>query len=201
MSYLDSRPWKIEFGRRGTVAQTKEPQAMSGEELCRYNAADCILTSKVWAALQPDLEPERIVYEHDMCLAELCTDMQLVGIRVDRARQKELSEKLAESADALQDSMRSLLGDPNFKPNKLEHVRYALFKIFRAKQLKFTSKGLPSTGKEVIEALRGEDTQAGKFAELLTKRREALKIKSTYIDWVDEIIFSPMPEKTPTHRP
>ena len=162
---------------------------MSGEELCRYNAADCILTSKVWAALQPDLEPERIVYEHDMCLAELCTDMQLVGIRVDRARQKELSEKLAESADALQDSMRSLLGDPNFKPNKLEHVRYALFKIFRAKQLKFTSKGLPSTGKEVIEALRGEDTQAGKFAELLTKRREALKIKSTYIDWVDEIIF------------
>lgn len=186
---LDAGAWKIRFGRRGTQTKSVEPEAMGGDELCLYNAADCRVTAKAWKKLQADLAAERQVYEHDMCLAELCLDMQRAGIRVDRAFQSELSRKLGEAADEQREEMRKLVGDPTFQPSKPEHVRKALYQTFGLRKLVFTATGLPATGKAVLESLRGEDTPAGKFATLLSRRREYLKIKKTYVDFPTEICF------------
>lgn len=192
-TYLDSGPWKIRFGRRA-VSKLK-PEDMGGDELCEYNAADCRLTAATWNAIQKDLEAERHVYEHDLCLAQLCTDMTLVGIRVDVERQGLLSRKLQREADAYRAEMRKLLRDSKFQPGKPDAVRRALYEILQIKVLKLTPKGMPSTGKEVLEALRGDEGDVGRFATLLTKRREALKSKSTYVDAIKPLMFEAGPFK------
>ena len=189
-TYLDSGPWKIRFGRRGGQEKNVPPERMTGEDLCLYNTTDARLTAKVWYKIQPDLEKERPVYEHDLCLAELCSDMQRVGIRVDRVRQLQLSEELEAASQRLKQEMRDLLKDPEFAPSKPEHVRRALFTVLGVRKLHFTPKGLPSTGKALVEGLRGEDTPAGRFAGKLIAYREARKIKKTYVDYPTEVMFA-----------
>jgi len=163
---------------------------MGGEELCEYNAADCRVTIKAWLALQGDLESERHVYEHDVCLAELCAEMHRAGIRVDRKKQRELSRLLAADAERYQVQMRKLARNPDFRSSRTSDVRRALFETLAVRKLKFTETGLASTDKSVIEALRGDDTDVGRFATLLVKRREALKAKATYVDYPKEIMFA-----------
>ena len=160
-TYLDASPWKIRFGRRDGVASKLDPEEMTGEQLCEYNAADCRVTIKAFRALGPDLAKEIAVYEHDLALAELCTGMTFVGIRIDRARQRLLARKLTHSANALREKMRGILKDPYFQPNKIEHVRRALFETLQVRKIALTSTGKASTGKAVIEALRAEDTLRG----------------------------------------
>jgi DNA polymerase I-like protein with 3'-5' exonuclease and polymerase domains len=192
-TYLDSAPWKLDFGRRGDGAGGKasKPEAMTSEELVKYNAADVRVTAKAWEAMQVDLAKERPVYDHDICLAELCSAMQKEGIAIDVGRKRLLSKALSDEADALTRQLRRAIGDPHFQPNKVEHVRKALFQTLGVKTFHFTEKGLPSTGKATLETLRGEDSAAGRFASLLSRRREVLKIKSTYVDGeIDELTFA-----------
>lgn len=180
--YLDSAPWKVEYGRRGAVKLA--PEKMGGDMLAAYNAADVRLTAKVWAAIQIDLSKERMVYEHDLCLAELCSDMTYAGIQVDLARLAELSTLLAREAESHIEKMRELSGDPLISPAKPIRLRAAIYDTFKVKKTVTSLKtGKPSTGKEVIEALRGEDTPVGHFCHHLSKARECLKSKSTYVDY------------------
>src|SRR5260370_35443856 len=51
-----------------------------------------------------------------------------------------------------------------------------------------TFTGLPSTSNGTIEALRSGDTEAGKFADTLLQWRAVTKVKSTYVDYLDEIL-------------
>ena len=188
--YLDSGPWKVTYGRRGASFKKQAIEEMSAEDLCRYNASDAVVSVKSWIKMQPDLNRERTVYEHDLCLFELCNDMQRVGIRVDRSRQRELSAAMLTAADEYRESMRALLKQPSFQPSKNEEVRKALYETLAARKLKFTETGLPAANKEVLESLRSEDTEAGRFATLMGKWREVKKIKKTYIDYPKLIMCS-----------
>jgi hypothetical protein len=180
--YLDSSPWKLLHGRRG--ARKLSPDKMTGEQLAEYNASDVRLTAKVWDRMQADLAPHRHVYEHDLCLAELCVAMMYAGIQVDRDRQQELSGLLASEAEYHVAQLRELARDPEVGPYKNARLRIALYDFFRVKPgVRSEKTGLPSTGKEVIEALRGEDSDVGKFCHHLSKARECLKSKSTYVDY------------------
>lgn len=178
--FLDSRPWKLTLGRR--VAR---PEDMSGPDLCKYNAIDCELTSKVWEKLKrdPAFISERHVYEHDLCLAELCAAMSRVGIRIDTKVQEELSTQLEEGAESLRMELCEIIGDPTFAPGKPNQVRKALFQTLGIKKLRLTPTGLPYIGRDLLETIRGLDTPAGRFADKLLRRREYIKIRSTYIEW------------------
>jgi DNA polymerase family A len=186
--YLDSGPWKIQFGRRGASSKKQKTEEMSGEDLCRYNAADCRLESKIWRAMQTDLKTERRTYDHDMCLLELCSDMERVGVRVDVKRQKSLSSAMEKAAEGYREEMRTILHDPEFRVTN-QRVQKALYNVLAVRKLHFTEKGAPATGKVVIEALKSDDTEAGRFATALSKWREVMKIRSTYVDFPTEIMF------------
>jgi hypothetical protein len=187
-TYCDSGPWKIRFGRRGASSKKQKTEEMSGEDLCNYNGADARLEIKIWRGMQTDLNTERRTYDHDMCLLELCSDMERVGVRVDVRRQKELSEALEVAADGYREEMRSILGDPEFRVTNAR-VQKALYQTLAVRKLHFTEKGAPATGKVVIESLKSDDTEAGRFATALSKWREVRKIKSTYVDFPTEIMF------------
>lgn len=180
--YCDASPWKIVYGKRGVEEKGLAPQDLTADDLTRYNAADARLTILAWQRMQADLEPERAVYEHDRALAALCREMGRVGIGVDLKRQAELSILLKRRAAALKGQMRSLLGWPDFQPSKLGDVRHALFRRLRVKYSVPTASGLQSTSNATLEALRGTDTKAAKFAGLLLDWRVVMKVRSTYVD-------------------
>jgi DNA polymerase family A len=152
------------------------------------NSADCRVTIRNWRGMKKDLATERRTYDHDLCLLDLCADMEHVGVRVDVSRQKELSSAMEIAAEGYRDEIRKIVGDPTMKltPN---NIRDSLYRILAVKKLHFTETGLPATGKIVIESLKSEDTPAGRFATNLSKWREVRKIKKTYVDFPLEIMF------------
>ena len=101
--------------------------------------------------LQSDLDTERRTYDHDMCLLELCSDMERVGVRVDVHRQKELSEAMATAADGYREDMRRIVKDPEFRVTNAR-IQKALYQTLAVRKLHFTEKGAPATGKVVIES-------------------------------------------------
>lgn len=185
-TYLDSSPWKIKHGRRGQEEKGLLPHQLSFEERAEYNAKDCTLSAGLWDAIQIDLEPERAVYEHDKKLALLCQGMTKAGIRVDVDRQKELSRKLRYRMAALLGEMRALTGKQSFSPMKPNMIRKALYGKFGAPMIgKPTETGLAPTSKFVLQALRGQDTRAGRLADFILRYRKARKARSTYVDSLD----------------
>lgn len=184
--YCDSAPWKILSGAKGKGAVEKGGfYSKQTAELEKYNAADVRLTIRDWHRMQSDLETERRTYEFDMAVAQkICQQMQVAGMRIDVEKRRFLSKKLGFRQAALLGEMRRLLGRPAFNPGSLDDLRRALFKQCRVPigATEMTDTGLPSTGKLLLEALRVEDTRAGKLADLVLRRRSALDTKAEYID-------------------
>jgi DNA polymerase I-like protein with 3'-5' exonuclease and polymerase domains len=132
--------------------------------------------------MQPNLEPERKVYEHDMALALICQKMMIAGMGVDFERKSELSIYLKHRANAIKGELRKLVGEPDFQPSKPAEVRRVLFEVLKARPTKFTASGLPSTGTEILEVLAASpDTPVGHFASLMLRWRLPMKVRSTYI--------------------
>lgn len=177
--YLDSGPWKIKYGRRGQEEKGAAPIELSPEEMCAYNAVDCIVTLKAWEAMQGDLNKERAIYEHDKKLALLCQKMSIEGIAVDLEYKDKLSADLTARAAHFYTEMESIVGRP-FSPRKPEDIRDILFSHFGVRAKVFTDTGLPSTNTATLESLRG-DTEVGRFAEKLLTYRVVDKIRSTYV--------------------
>lgn len=182
--YCDVSPWKITFKRGGGEEKGLPPEKLSGEELCKYNVMDCILTIQSWQRMQADLESERHVYAIDKENARLCRAMIEGGIGVDLKRREELRAAIKGKASALKGRMRTILRRPDFHPMQLQAVRKALFTTLRAPLYSSepTASGVPSTSSATLERLKGSPTRAGKFADLLLRWRGAVKIRSTYLD-------------------
>lgn len=180
--FTDVGPWKITFKRGGGEEKGLPPEKLSGEELTKYNAVDCIITARCWEAMQADLRDEIPVYEVDKENARLCRHMIEGGIGIDIARRDELSAAVRGKQAALKGRMRRILKRPDFQPSKLQDVRRALFRTLRAPMMEPTASGIPSTSAATLEGLKHNPTRAGKFADLLLRWRGAVKIRSTYID-------------------
>lgn len=184
--FVDVSPWKITFkrGKDGASEKGLPPEKLSGEDLCRYNALDCIVQARVWLAMQADLKSEQEVYEVDKTNARMCRGMVIAGIGVDLDRREELRDGIiAKEADLLR-KMRKLLRRKGFHPMQLSEVRKALFDTLGAplEAADPTKSGLPSTAQKTLERLKENPTRAGRFADLLLQWRGAVKIRSTYID-------------------
>lgn len=181
--YTNSSPWKIKF-KQGSEEKGVAGFGVKKEDLARYNAADVVLGSLAWIRMQPDLEPERKVYEHDLRHAQLVAGMQVRGLFVDQPRMKALSKKLKHRAAALLGEMRSLLRRKNFNPNKPIHIRNALFRQLKAPTYlgELTPTGLPSTAAAVLETLKQGKNRAGVLADLIIRYRSAKDARAEYLD-------------------
>jgi uracil-DNA glycosylase family 4 len=181
--YLDARPWKIKFGRKGAEEKGLLPVAMTPEERAFYNSCDTVMTKDLWDEIQDDLKPHMAIYRHDMRLARIATQMIHDGIGVDLERRAFLQKKMKNRARALKGIMRSLIKKPTFNPNAHGQVRHALFVRFRAPVLTVSAKtGVPSTASGTLEVYRSNGTKAGRLCDLILKYRSLVKSKSTYID-------------------
>lgn len=183
--YADSAPWKIKHGRRGQEEKGQLPVDMSPDEMCKYNAADCVLTALCAQRMlrDPAFQKERGVYEHDKELALICQQMTVAGIGVDWSYKDRLSFLLKARRKFYAQEMRALLENPAFSPRKLGEVREILFNRFKAKYAKLTETGLPSTSNATLEVIResAAGTPAATFAASLLNFRLIDKVRSTYV--------------------
>lgn len=180
-TFLDSRPWKLIHRGKGDE-KGQSMFAADNEDLAAYSHSDVRLGALVWRAMQSDLEPERAVYEHDMKIAAVCRDLQIVGIHLNQEKKEALAKKLKFRAAALLGELRKLTGKKDFNPNAPDHIRKALFGRFHAPVLAVTPTGLRSTAVGTLEAIRGKDTNAGLLSDYILRYRFAKKMKSTYLD-------------------
>lgn len=182
-TYVTSAPWKLLSGRRGDATEKAiAPWEKGGVDLTKYCAADVHLTALSWERMQPDLEPERAVYEIDKRVTAMCKRMRQTGIRVDLEKRAALSASLKARKGALLGEMRALLRKKSFMPSRPQEVRDALFGKLKAVALRPTATGLPSTSTETLETLRVLPTRAGRLADLLLRWRAAGKARSTFVD-------------------
>lgn len=187
--YCSVSPWKITFRHseeKGAVAGF----SVARKEVAVYNASDLRVQALAWKRMQPDLSPERAVYEADMALAAVCQKMQIDGIRVDEDRRKELDKGLRYRASALLGEMRGLTKRRSFHPARLEHVRKALFRDFKTPLYlaKVSEKtGVPSTGVETLEKLRTGDNRAARLSDLILRWRAAAKVRGTFVELRSEL--------------
>lgn len=146
------------------------------------NSGDVRLTAIAWEGMQNDLEEEREVYEHDKKISEICQQMLIDGIYMDRDRRTEIRRAMRRRGLALKAEMRKLLKAETFAPMKTADVRWALYKKLKAPILDFTPTGLPATAAAQLEEFRKMEGRIGKFCELLLQWRVVEKVRGTYLD-------------------
>jgi uracil-DNA glycosylase family 4 len=179
--YCRIGPWKNNF------RDTEKGLAGFGihsDELSKYNAADVRIQFRSWGRMQEDLDPERHVYELDMRVAEMCANMQRVGIAIDDARRIEVAEKLRRKAARLLAKMRFILRRKTFEPAKTAHIRKALYSMLKVpvRKDRLTKTGLPSTGAALLASYADFPTRAGRFCRALIDWRAANDTVSEYLD-------------------
>lgn len=180
--FCDVGPWKTKHKGTASIEEKgASPWEKGGEELVKYNAADARVQAYVWHAMAGDLASERDVYEKDKQAAIICQQMQRNGIRVDVERRKQLSMSMKGRAAALLGEMRKTVKSSYFNPKRPEDIRAALFGRFRASPTSYTATGLRSTAAGVLEALRGNDTRAGRLADGILRWRSAAKSRATFL--------------------
>jgi uracil-DNA glycosylase family 4 len=178
----DSMPWKVKFGRRGAEEKGLAPHKMPPKELYMYNAGDCWRTARAARNMRHDLAREASVYEHDKKLALICQNMQITGVLMDVEKRDFLAKKMKKRASALKGNMRRLVKNQSFSPSKPNDIRRAIFRRFKSPVFAVTPTGMASTASTTLEALRVNDTRAGKLAGMVLDWRGVMKIKSTYLD-------------------
>lgn len=179
--YCRVRPWKFIFkdSEKGIAGAGIKP-----EDLSKYNAADVRVNVRAWVRMQPDLEPERKIYENDKRVAFMCADMQRVGIAIDDKRRRTIAKKLRKKAAYLLVQMQKLIKRPDFNPNKHDDIREALYGRFKIPVNRewLTGTGLPATSKVVLEAYADTDTDVGLFCRMVMDYRGAYDTVGEYLD-------------------
>jgi uracil-DNA glycosylase family 4 len=181
--YCAVGPWKQKF-KQGSEEKGIAGFGVKAEDLAQYNAIDVRVTALSWKRMQPDLAPERKVYELDMKMAGLYQRMQITGILVDQKRRRELSRKMKFRAAGLLGEMRTLLNRRSFHPRRIADIRKALFVQLKAPTYlaPMTPTGLHAANAVVLEALKTGSNRAAKLADLIVRWRSANDVRSEYLD-------------------
>lgn len=181
--YLDVRPWKIEYGLRGSDEKGQPKAALSEDELHMYNAYDCFYQAHMWLAMKKDVQANQSLYEHDKECAFAAREMTMNGVYVDETRRMEIANALHDKIDRLYVEMKNLAGW-DFAPTKTVDIRKILFDEFKAPVLERTlKKGEPSTGKRTLQAFAVKyEKPYGKFSAALVKWRMCRKVLATHVE-------------------
>jgi uracil-DNA glycosylase family 4 len=178
--YTYARVWKPPKKLKGRLAHE------SFEDLCLYNARDCVVTDEVREALAA----ERIrkgnsenVYRLDMKLQNQALAMQWNGMGIDMDVAREVGRKAIGQRNEGLSMMREIARNDQFNPNNPEQLRHVLFDQLGQPVIAWTTGGKDgknkkaSTAKEVI--LRLDDTP---FKRALLLYKDGYDILKQYFD-------------------
>lgn len=139
--------------------------------------------------LRPELERELrdkallgLFTDLEMPLIKVLADMELSGIKLDLAVLKKLSQDLEKRLIKLIEDIYALSG-AQFNINSPKQLREILFERLKLPVVKKSKTG-PSTDEEVLRKLADKH----KLPALLLEYRQLMKLKTTYIDTLPELV-------------
>jgi len=141
------------------------------------------------AGLRPRLEKEleekqllKLFYDLEMPLVEVLAEMEKNGIKLDLKALGELSRDIEKSLITLIEKIYGLSG-VEFTINSPKQLREILFEKLKLPVVKRSKPG-PSTDEEVLRSLADKH----KLPALLLEYRQLMKIKTTYVDTLPELV-------------
>ena len=157
------------------------------EEAAPYAAEDAEVTWRLWRVLKPRLPFARVtrVYETlERPLVPVLAEMEMAGIRVDRARLSRLSGDFAQKMAGLEAEIHGLAGG-KFNVGSPKQLGEVLFDQMGLEGGRKGKTGAYATGADVLEdlAARGHELPAR-----VLDWRQLSKLKSTYTDTLQEAI-------------
>ena len=150
------------------------------DKACDYAAEDADFTLRLHRFLKPQLLTRRMTafYETvERALPRVVADMELAGIKVDKAELARLSEDFAKRISALETEIHKLAGHP-FNVASPQQLGKVLFEELKLPGGRKTKTGAYGTDADVLEELAGHH----KLPARVLDWRELAKLKSTYAD-------------------
>jgi len=150
-----------------------------------YAAEDADVTLRLWQMLKPQLLDARMltVYETlERPLVPVVADMELAGVRIDRAELRRLSQDFAERLIQIEADIHKLAPRP-FNVGSPKQLGEILFDALGLTGGKKGKTGAYSTDSSVLEGLA---EQGHEIAQRVLDWRQLAKLKSTYTDALQE---------------
>ncbi len=158
------------------------------ETAAPYAAADATMTWRLTEPLRQELQTaglENLYCDLEMPLVPIIGDMQFHGVSLDVGYLRDMSGRLSQSINDLQDQIYELGGIGKFNISSPKQLNTVLFEVLQlpVDGLKKTKLGY-STDATTLDALRSEHPIISKIVEF----RELTKLKSTYVDALPELV-------------
>lgn len=188
--YSDAPSWKQHH--TATTAETDE-------QLGKYCAVDTIAVARIHPKLETvlKLRQQESVVEKDHRVMQMCVGMHDNGMYVNQEKRRWHDVRLLKLSQKYLMRFRAAIGDPKFNPGSATAVRDLLFEKWGlippesvAKIKRYTKSGLPSTGDEVILALR----TSGQLSPEQVRSIEALRMYRRYTKERGTYILKPRPK-------
>ncbi len=157
------------------------------EKATPYAAEDADVTYRLWRSLRPRLHSARVtaVYETmERPLVPVLRDMELAGVKVDRAALSRMSDRFSQTMVGLEEEIHALAGE-RFNVGSPKQLGEILFDKMGLQGGKRGKAGAYATGADVLEdlAAEGHDLPAR-----VLDWRQLSKLKSTYTDALQDHI-------------
>lgn len=158
------------------------------EQATPYAASDADMTFRLYEKLSaqlasPDLSHvHEIFHKLEMPLVPVLVRMEIAGITLDAAYLKQLSVRITQRLQELEETMTALAGEP-FNINSGKQLNQVLFGKLQLPTdgLSKLKSGEFSITADVLEKLSHEAVN-GEVPRLILQARQLTKLKSTYID-------------------
>ncbi len=186
-SYLNYSPVSIStlIGKKG-----KEQISMREvpiEQIKEYAAEDADVTLQLKEKFAPELkinEVEKLFNEVEVPLISVLANMEREGINLDVAGLKEFSAQLQTDITIVEKEIQDFAGT-KFNVSSPKQVGEILFEYLKiVDKPKKTKTGQYATGEEVLSKLENAHPIVSKILDY----RELVKLKSTYVDTLPELI-------------
>ena len=154
-------------------------------DVSNYACEDADITFRLYELLDRELEEENladVARTYEFPLVPVLTRMESTGIMVDRGALEEISGRLGEVIEGLEEEIYTLAGHP-FTINSPKQLGSVLFEELELPAKKKTKTGY-STDQFVLEDL----APLHPLPEKILEYRSAAKLKSTYVDALPALI-------------
>lgn len=151
----------------------------------RAVAQRALAIQRLWPVLSSELEREGLNFlfkDLELPLSRVLAKMEKTGVKLDVEQLEEMSKEFGEQIEALTQEIYRLAGE-TFNINSPRQLGVVLFEKLKLPVIKKTKTGY-STDAEVLEAL----AQYHEIAAKLLEYRQLVKLKSTYIDGLRNLI-------------
>ncbi|MCL4536849.1 MAG: DNA polymerase I [Nitrospirae bacterium] len=177
--FYKKRPFTEVLGKRHSFSE------VSIDEATQYAAEDAELAMELKEILFERLKTEGLedlYFNMEMPLIYVLTDMEEIGVRINKGRLEELSKELDRDLGIIESKIYNIAGE-SFNINSPQQLQKILFEKIGLKPLKKTKTGY-STGMDVLEEL----SKTHELPMEILNYRTLYKLKTTYVDALPKLI-------------